>query len=123
MERRQESNLNTIMQEMRDQQAKREEELQKILLDKQKEIESLRETESDRSQIASQLKQMFQEERAGANAEMQDFLKTFQKQKEETAARLANLPPEYRAELEEQKNEARRVHDLAEAKELENNPA
>ena len=123
MERRQESNLNTIMQEMRDQQAKREEELQKILLDKQKEIESLRETESDRSQIASQLKQMFQEERAGANAEMQDFLKTFQKQKEETAARLANLPPEYRAELEEQKNEARRAHDLEEAKELENNPA
>ena len=111
------------MQEMRDQQAKREEELQKILLDKQKEIESLRETESDRSQIASQLKQMFQEERAGANAEMQDFLKTFQKQKEETAARLANLPPEYRAELEEQKNEARRAHDLEEAKELENNPA
>lgn len=50
-----------------------------MLQDKQKEIESLRGSESDRSQIASQLKQMFQEERAGANAEMQDFLKTFQK--------------------------------------------
>lgn len=54
---------------------------------------------------------MFQEERASANAEMKEFLKTFQKQKEETAARLAKLPPEYRAELEEQKNEAKRGHE------------
>ena len=33
------------------------------------------------------------------------------------------MPPEYRAELEEQKNEARRAHDLEEAKQLEDNPA
>ena len=36
---------------------------------------------------------------------------------------MANLPPEYRAELEEQKNEAKRAHDLEEAKQLEDNPA
>ena len=61
----------------------------------------MRQSESGTSQVTSALKQMFQEERANTNAEMKEFLKTFQKQKEETAARLANLPPEYRAELEE----------------------
>lgn len=47
------------------------------------------------------LKQMFQDERASTNAEMKEFLKSFQKQKDDTARRLAKLPPEYLAELEE----------------------
>ena len=66
------------------------------------EIEKLRESGGS-NQVTDALKQMFQEERANANSEMKEFLKTFQRQKEETASRLANLPPEYRAELEEQK--------------------
>ena len=104
------------MTEMREQQAKREEELKQILVEKEKEIEKLRESEADKSQVTGALKQMFQDERASANADMKEFLKTFQQQKEETAQRLAGLTPQDRAELEEQKAEAKNTHDAAEAK-------
>ena len=38
----------------------------------------MRQSVAERSQITESLKQMFLEERASANKEMQEFLKTFQ---------------------------------------------
>ena len=67
---------------------KREAELQKALEEKNREIESIRQMEVDKSNIQDSLKQMFQEEKTAMNDEMQEFLKTFQRQKDETAQRL-----------------------------------
>jgi len=41
---------------------------------------------------------------------MQEFLKTFQKQQDATAERLAHLPPNYQAELEQEKEEAKKIY-------------
>lgn len=53
--------------------------MRNILMEKDREIEKLRESGIGASQVTSVLKQMFQEERASANAEMKEFLKTFQR--------------------------------------------
>jgi len=59
----------------------------------------------------SSLKQVLSDERVKANEEMKHFLKSFQQESEATAARLADLSPSYRAELEEQKQQAKRQFD------------
>ena len=60
--------------------------------------------------ISSQLKQIFLDERTTANQEMQDFLQTFKEQRDATADRLQNLPQQYREELQEQQEEAKRIY-------------
>ena len=65
-------------------------------------------TELQPEQLMSSLKQVLSEERHKANKEMRSFLSSFQQESQATAARLADLSPSYRAELEEQKQQAKR---------------
>jgi len=54
---------------------------------------------------------MFLEERTNQSKEIKDFLGAFQQQREATAARMAQMSAEYRAELEQQKLDAKKVYE------------
>ena len=60
-----------------------------ILEEKNRQIEMLRQGETQRETMANDLKQLFLEERKQSNQEMQEFLKGFKNQSNETAQRLA----------------------------------
>ena len=89
------------MNVMIDEQRKRETEMLRIIAEKDRQIELMRERETEGSEIRQSLRQLFEAERTHVNREMQEFLKTFQKQSDATAERLSQLSPEVRAQLEQ----------------------
>lgn len=99
-----------MMKQMEEVNARREAEVKMILEAKDRQIERILKTEKEKMMITDSLKAILVEEREKSNKEMQEFLKTFQKQQHDTAERYAMMPPEVRAELENQKQAARNIY-------------
>ena len=90
---------------------KREEDIKKVIAEKQRQIELIQKNEAERSNMKDNLQSLFLQERQKQSTEMQEFLAAFQKQREQTQARKARMSMEQLAELQEQKDEAQREYE------------
>ena len=92
----------------------KDQELKKLIIEKNKQIDLIQKSEEERDKVTKTIQEMLERESKLREQQMNRILEAFQAQQAQTANHLRQLPPEYVAELEMQKKEARGEYDRRE---------
>lgn len=85
--------------------------VQQKLIEKEKEIQKLQESQAEKEEMANKMKAMFEKERYMRELQMQELMDAFKKQQEAIIDRLSSMPARNVILLDQEKEQARKIYE------------